>query len=153
MRRVDNGAVKHDAAGSYEINELAEQVLTQADGLLGGITLSPRGTDAMLTSHVRAMAHRSIPASLYRKSMPACLMKSQPNQWRSPAKCGGVWQPSDEEARLLSVHFEVAKDNLYDKNGTDYRRDWRSPGKGQKVAAGVEKRAVARLPYRASRQT
>ncbi|RLQ12742.1 glycine dehydrogenase, partial [Micromonospora sp. BL1] len=33
MRRVDNGAVKHDAG--ERINELAEQVLTQVDSLLG----------------------------------------------------------------------------------------------------------------------
>ncbi|MDI4740388.1 hypothetical protein MJN54_35475, partial [Salmonella enterica subsp. enterica serovar Kentucky] len=42
-------------------NELAEQVLTQVDGLLGRHHIVPNAVQTqMLTSHVRAMAHRSI---------------------------------------------------------------------------------------------
>ncbi|EBG6829525.1 TPA_asm: glycine dehydrogenase [Salmonella enterica subsp. enterica serovar Cerro] len=112
MRRVDNGAVKHDAG--ERINELAEQVLTQVDGLLGRHHIVPNAVQTqMLTSHVRAMAHRSITgeplpevdASLFDEISAESMALAR----EIVAAFGNL---SDEEAWLLSVHFEVAKDNL-----------------------------------------
>ncbi|EBG0083070.1 glycine dehydrogenase [Salmonella enterica subsp. enterica] len=112
MRRVDNGAVKHDAG--ERINKLAEQVLTQVDGLLGRYHIVPNAVQTqMLTSHVRAMAHRSITgeplpevdASLFDEISAESMALAR----EIVAAFGNL---PDEEAWLLSVHFEVAKDNL-----------------------------------------
>jgi PRD domain protein (TIGR03582 family) len=66
----------------------------------------------MLTSHVRAMAHRSISgeplpevdASLFEEISPDSMMLAR----EVVAQFGNL----PDEAWLLSVHFEVAKDNL-----------------------------------------
>ncbi len=56
---MDNGAVKHDAGEG--INEMAEQVLTQGDSLVGRHHIVPNAVQTqLLTSHVRPMAHRAI---------------------------------------------------------------------------------------------
>ncbi|EKT5473616.1 glycine dehydrogenase, partial [Salmonella enterica subsp. enterica serovar Montevideo] len=67
----------------------------------------------MLTSHVRAMAHRSITgeplpevdASLFDEISAESMALAR----EIVAAFGNL---PDEEAWLLSVHFEVAKDNL-----------------------------------------
>jgi PRD domain protein (TIGR03582 family) len=67
----------------------------------------------MLTSHVRAMAHRSVTgeplpevdASLFDEISPESMQLARD----VVAQFGNL---PEEEAWLLSVHFEVAKDNL-----------------------------------------
>lgn len=69
--------------------------------------------EQMLTSHVRAMAHRSITgeplpeveASLFEEISPDSMTLAR----EVVAAFGNL---PDEEAWLLSVHFEVAKENL-----------------------------------------
>lgn len=93
---------------------LAERMLAQVYALLGRHNISPNAVQQqMLTSHVRAMAHRSVTgeplpevdASLFDEISPESMNLAH----EVVAAFGNLPQ---EEAWLLSVHFEVAKDNL-----------------------------------------
>ena len=105
----------------------------------------------MLTSHVRAMAHRSISgeplpevdASLFEEISEDSMMLAR----EVVAQFGNL---PDEEAWLLSVHFEVAKDNLKStqmEQITVVIGD--RLGKGQSCRS-AEKPALAPLSSRAS---
>lgn len=93
---------------------LAEQALSWVYALLKARGIVPNSVqEQMLNSHVRAMAHRSVTgeplpeveASLFDEISEDSLAMAQDvvNQF------GNL---PIEEAWLLSVHFEVAKDNL-----------------------------------------
>lgn len=112
VRRVNNGAVITDAGSQTE--ELATRMLSQVYSLLKGHDIIPNDVqEQMLTSHVRAMAHRSITgeplpeveASLFEEISPESMALAR----EVVAQFGNL---PDEEAWLLSVHFEVAKENL-----------------------------------------
>ncbi|MGY6031325.1 PRD domain-containing protein [Phytobacter sp. AG2a] len=93
---------------------LAERMLTQVYALLGHHGIVPNAVQQqMLTSHVRAMAHRSVTgeplpdvdASLFDEISPESMNLARD----VVAEFGNL---PEEEAWLLSVHFEVAKENL-----------------------------------------
>ncbi|MFK3662457.1 glycine dehydrogenase [Scandinavium sp. NPDC088450] len=109
---MNNGAVITDAGSQTE--ELATRMLSQVYSLLKGHDIIPNDVqEQMLTSHVRAMAHRSITgeplpeveASLFEEISPESMALAR----EVVAQFGNL---PDEEAWLLSVHFEVAKENL-----------------------------------------
>jgi len=94
--------------------QLADTMLEQVFALLGRHTIIPNDVQKqMLTSHVRAMAHRSVTgeplpeveAELFDEISPDSMQLAR----EVVAQFGNL---PDEEAWLLSVHFEVAKDNL-----------------------------------------
>lgn len=97
-----------------QIGDLAERMLAQVYALLRHHQVIPNAVQQqMLTSHVRAMAHRSVTgeplpevdASLFDEISAESMALAR----EVVAAFGNL---PDEEAWLLSVHFEVAKDNL-----------------------------------------
>ena len=97
-----------------EIGELADRMLAQVYALLSEHHIIPNAVqEQMLTSHVRAMAHRSVTgeplpevdASLFDEISAESMALARD----IVAEFGNL---PEEEAWLLSVHFEVAKDNL-----------------------------------------
>ena len=105
---MNNGAVNNDAG------RLADNMLAQVYSLLARHNIIPNAVqEQMLTSHVRAMAHRSITgeplpevdASLFDEISEDSMLLAH----EIVAAFGNL---PKEEAWLLSVHFEVAKDNL-----------------------------------------
>jgi PRD domain protein (TIGR03582 family) len=93
---------------------LAERMLAQVYSLLSHHNIVPNAVQQqMLTSHVRAMAHRSVTgeplpeveADLFDEISPESMQLARD----IVAQFGNL---PEEEAWLLSVHFEVAKDNL-----------------------------------------
>lgn len=112
VRRVNNGAVITDVGSQTE--ELATRMLDQVYNLLKAHGIVPNTIqEQMLTSHVRAMAHRSItgePLPEVEASLFEEISADSMNLAREVvAQFGNL---PDEEAWLLSVHFEVAKENL-----------------------------------------
>jgi PRD domain protein (TIGR03582 family) len=100
--------------GAEQTASLAERMLTQVYTLLSQHNITPNAVQQqMLTSHVRAMAHRSVTgeplpevdASLFDEISPESMQLARD----VVAQFGNL---PEEEAWLLSVHFEVAKDNL-----------------------------------------
>lgn len=100
--------------GAEHTANLAERMLTQVYTLLSHHNITPNAVQQqMLTSHVRAMAHRSVTgeplpevdASLFDEISPESMQLARD----IVAQFGNL---PEEEAWLLSVHFEVAKDNL-----------------------------------------
>jgi len=93
---------------------LANTMLEQVYSLLARHNIIPNDVQQqMLTSHVRAMAHRSVTgeplpeveADLFDEISADSMQLAR----EVVAQFGNL---PDEEAWLLSVHFEVAKDNL-----------------------------------------
>ena len=100
--------------GAEQTASLAGHMLTQVYTLLSQHNITPNAVQQqMLTSHVRAMAHRSVAgeplpevdASLFDEISPESMQLARD----VVAQFGNL---PEEEAWLLSVHFEVAKDNL-----------------------------------------
>ena len=112
---MNNGAVIHDAGEQAEQTEqLADKMLKQVFALLRQRGITPNDVqEQMLTSHVRAMAHRSIsgePLPEVDASLFEEISEDSMNLARDVvAEFGNL---PKEEAWLLSVHFEVAKENL-----------------------------------------
>ncbi|WP_435951957.1 glycine dehydrogenase [Dryocola sp. BD626] len=111
---MNNGAVKVNEAGSAGAAQLADRVLVFIHQLLESRNITPNAVqEQMLTSHVRAMAHRSLSGeplpeveeSLFEEISADSLAMAQ-------AVVEQFGNLPVEEAWLLSVHFEVAKDNL-----------------------------------------
>ena len=115
VSEVNNGAVIHDEGEqAAQTERLADKMLQQVYALLNRHGIVPNDVqEQMLTSHVRAMAHRSISgeplpevdASLFEEISPDSMSLAR----EVVAQFGNL---PDEEAWLLSVHFEVAKENL-----------------------------------------
>lgn len=115
VSEVNNGAVIHDVGEqAAQTERLADKMLQQVFALLSRHGIVPNDVqEQMLTSHVRAMAHRSISgeplpevdASLFEEISPDSMTLAR----EVVAQFGNL---PDEEAWLLSVHFEVAKENL-----------------------------------------
>jgi PRD domain protein (TIGR03582 family) len=93
--------------------ELADRMLAQVYALLRERNIIPNAVqEQMLTSHVRAMAHRSVtgePAEVDASLFDEISAESMALARDVVAEFGNL---PEEEAWLLSVHFEVAKDNL-----------------------------------------
>ncbi|MEX3021997.1 glycine dehydrogenase [Kluyvera sp. STS39-E] len=112
---MNNGAVTHDAGEqAMQTEQLADKMLQQVFALLSRRHITPNDVqEQMLTSHVRAMAHRSIsgePLPEVDASLFEEISEDSMNLARDVvAEFGNL---PKEEAWLLSVHFEVAKENL-----------------------------------------
>lgn len=92
---------------------LATTMLEQVYALLSRNNIIPNDVQQqMLTSHVRAMAHRSVTGEPLPEVEADLFDEISPDSMRLArevvAQFGNL---PDEEAWLLSVHFEVAKDN------------------------------------------
>lgn len=115
VTRVNNGAVTHDVEEqTAQTEQLADKMLQQVFALLHRRGITPNDVqEQMLTSHVRAMAHRSIsgePLPEVDASLFEEISEDSMNLARDVvAEFGNL---PKEEAWLLSVHFEVAKENL-----------------------------------------
>ncbi len=97
---------------------LANTMLEQVYSLLARHNIIPNDVPndvqrQMLTSHVRAMAHRSVTGEPLPEVEADLFDEISADSMRLArevvAQFGNL---PDEEAWLLSVHFEVAKDNL-----------------------------------------
>ena len=125
VTQVNNGAVINDVGEqAAQTERLADKMLQQVFALLSRHDIVPNDVqEQMLTSHVRAMAHRSISgeplpevdASLFEEISEDSMMLAR----EVVAQFGNL---PDEEAWLLSVHFEVAK------HGTNHRSHRRPSG-------------------------
>ena len=97
-----------------EIGELADRMLAQVYALLSEHHIIPNAVqEQMLTSHVRAMAHRSVTGEPL-PEVEASLFDEISADSMALARdvVAAFGNLPEEEAWLLSVHFEVAKDNL-----------------------------------------
>ncbi|ATG03577.1 MULTISPECIES: glycine dehydrogenase [Lelliottia] len=110
-----NGAVMNDVGEQAAQTEtLANTMLEQVYSLLARHNIIPNDVQRqMLTSHVRAMAHRSVTGEPLPEVEADLFDEISADSMRLArevvAQFGNL---PDEEAWLLSVHFEVAKDNL-----------------------------------------
>ncbi|UJD93180.1 MULTISPECIES: glycine dehydrogenase [Enterobacteriaceae] len=110
-----NGAVMNDVGEQAAQTEtLANTMLEQVYSLLARHNIIPNDVQQqMLTSHVRAMAHRSVTGEPLPEVEADLFDEISADSMRLArevvAQFGNL---PDEEAWLLSVHFEVAKDNL-----------------------------------------
>jgi len=114
VRSVNNGAVKGNEAGNSEVTALTEKVQAFINALLKTRNITPNAVqEQMLTSHVRAMAHRSLtgePLPEVEESLFDEISADSLEMAKVVVEQFGNLPV--EEAWLLSVHFEVAKDNL-----------------------------------------
>ncbi|HCB2270628.1 TPA: glycine dehydrogenase [Citrobacter koseri] len=112
---MNNGAVMNDMGEQVaEIDELADRMLAQVYALLSEHHIIPNAVqEQMLTSHVRAMAHRSVTGEPL-PEVDASLFDEISAESMALARdiVAAFGNLPEEEAWLLSVHFEVAKDNL-----------------------------------------
>ncbi|MEL2240429.1 glycine dehydrogenase [Leclercia adecarboxylata] len=110
-----NGTVINDTGDqAAQTEQLADSMLRQTFALLSHHNIIPNAVqEQMLTSHVRAMAHRSVTGEPLPEVEADLFDEISPESMRLArevvAQFGNL---PDEEAWLLSVHFEVAKDNL-----------------------------------------
>ncbi|PWC09549.1 glycine dehydrogenase [Brenneria roseae subsp. americana] len=113
---MNNGAVmnKTGSREAEQSEQLADRMLVWIGELLKRHNITPNGVQKqMLVSHVRAMAHRSVTgeplpdveASLFEEISADSMRLAR----EVVMEFGNL---PDEEAWLLSVHFEVAKENL-----------------------------------------
>lgn len=111
---MNNGAVKVNEAGSTEAMELTEKVLAFIHTLLESRSITPNAVqEQMLTSHVRAMAHRSLTGEPLPEVEESLFEEISPDSLAMAKEVVDLFGNLPiEEAWLLSVHFEVAKDNL-----------------------------------------
>ncbi|EOB9989740.1 glycine dehydrogenase [Cronobacter sakazakii] len=113
---MNNGAVMNNAGCQHaeDAATLAGRMLDEVYALLERHQITPNAVQRqMLSSHVRAMAHRSVTGeplpeveeSLFEEISEGSMALAR----EIVAQFGNL---PDEEAWLLSVHFEVAKENL-----------------------------------------
>ncbi|KFC07201.1 hypothetical protein GTGU_01976 [Trabulsiella guamensis ATCC 49490] len=99
---------------AVQTEKLADTMLKQTFALLSRHNILPNAVqEQMLTSHVRAMAHRSVTGEPL-PEVDASLFEeiSQDSMTLAREVVAQFGNLPEEEAWLLSVHFEVAKDNL-----------------------------------------
>ncbi|MBN6042652.1 glycine dehydrogenase [Citrobacter sp. ku-bf4] len=112
---MNNGAVMNDMGEQVtQPGELADRMLAQVYALLREHNIIPNAVqEQMLTSHVRAMAHRSVTGEPL-PEVEASLFDEISADSMALARdvVAAFGNLPEEEAWLLSVHFEVAKDNL-----------------------------------------
>lgn len=111
---MNNGAVKVSEAGSTEATQLTQRVLEFINALFESRNITPNDVQQqMLTSHVRAMAHRSLTGEPLPEVEESLFDEiSEDSLEMAKAVVDQFGNLPVEEAWLLSVHFEVAKDNL-----------------------------------------
>lgn len=111
---MNNGAVKVSEAGSTEATQLTQRVLEFINALFESRNITPNDVQQqMLASHVRAMAHRSLTGEPLPEVEESLFDEiSEDSLEMAKAVVDQFGNLPVEEAWLLSVHFEVAKDNL-----------------------------------------
>ncbi|CAI8942516.1 MULTISPECIES: glycine dehydrogenase [Kosakonia] len=111
---MNNGAVINDAEQAAQTATLAERMLKQVYALLSAQNITPNAVQQqMLTSHVRAMAHRSVTGEPLPEVDASLFDEISAESMRLARDIVAAFgNLPEEEAWLLSVHFEVAKDNL-----------------------------------------
>lgn len=110
---MDNGAVAVGAATGQKIQALADRVMVQIGELFSREGIQPNAVQQqMLTSHVRAMALRSVTGEAL-PEVEAGLFEdiSEESMQRAQQVVDLFGNLPVEEAWLLSVHFEVAKND------------------------------------------
>lgn len=111
---MNNAAVVNQAGdrGAQPVAELAERILTGVYTLLHRHGITPNAVQKqMLTAHVRAMAHRSITGEALPEVDAGLFEEISAESMRlARAVVAEFGNLPDEEAWLLSVHFEVAKE-------------------------------------------
>ncbi|BDH47389.1 glycine dehydrogenase [Salmonella enterica subsp. enterica serovar Choleraesuis] len=103
----------NEAVNSASTDALAAQMLPRVYALLAQHHIIPNDVQQqMLTSHVKAMAHRSVTGEPL-PEVEAELFEeiSEDSMQLARAVVAEFGNLPDEEAWLLSVHFEVAKEN------------------------------------------
>ncbi|WP_105624332.1 glycine dehydrogenase [Cronobacter malonaticus] len=113
---MNNGAVMNNAGCQHadETATLAGRMLDEVYALLERHQITPNDVQRqMLSSHVRAMAHRSVTGEPL-PEVEECLFEeiSEGSMALAREIVAQFGNLPDEEAWLLSVHFEVAKENL-----------------------------------------
>lgn len=111
---VNNGAVKVSEAGSTEATQLTENALAFISALYQSRNITPNEVqEQMLASHVRAMVHRSLTGEPLPEVEESLFDEISPDSLAMAQEVVDLFgNLPTEEAWLLSVHFEVAKDNL-----------------------------------------
>lgn len=111
---MNNGAVKVSEAESTEATQLTQRVQVFIKALFESRSITPNEVQQqMLASHVRAMVHRSLtgePLPEVEESLFEEISTDSLDMAKAVVEQFGNLPV--EEAWLLSVHFEVAKDNL-----------------------------------------
>lgn len=104
---MSNGAV--DAG----IQSLANRVMAQIEALLADNAIVPNAVQRqMLTSHVRAMAQRSLTGEPLPEVEAALFDEISDASMRLARQVTALFgNLPEEEAWLLSVHFEVAREH------------------------------------------
>lgn len=129
---MNNGAVTHVPEEQATLTEqLADKMLQQVFALLSRRNIVPNDVqEQMLTSHVRAMAHRSISgeplpevdASLFEEISEDSMMLAR----EVVAQFGNL--PDEEAGCCLSTSKSRKITCKEHSNGTNHRCYWRSPG-------------------------
>ncbi len=111
---MNNGAVKaNNMAGSEEAQALADQVMGQIGDLFAVSAIKPNAVQQqMLDSHVRAMALRSLTGEPLPEVEAELFEDISADSMQLAQQVVDLFgNLPKEEAWLLSVHFEVAKEN------------------------------------------
>jgi PRD domain protein (TIGR03582 family) len=111
---VNNGAVKVGEAESRDATQMTENVLAFISALYQTRNITPNEVqEQMLESHVRAMVHRSLTGEPLPEVEEELFDEISPDSLAMAREVVDLFgNLPAEEAWLLSVHFEVAKDNL-----------------------------------------
>ncbi|MFS2221248.1 glycine dehydrogenase [Pantoea sp. B65] len=111
---MKNAAVAVNSAASTEaIQALADKVMAQIGALFSAQTIHPNAVQQqMLVSHVRAMALRSLTGEALPEVEEDLFEDISPQSMQLARQVVDLFgNLPQEEAWLLSVHFEVAKEN------------------------------------------
>ncbi|PIJ52042.1 glycine dehydrogenase [Erwinia sp. OLTSP20] len=108
---MSNGAVAVDSATQQEIQILAGRVMTQIAQLFSARGIQPDAVQQqMLTSHVRAMALRSVTGEALPEVEAGLFEDISSDSMQLAQQVVDLFGNLPlEETWLLSVHFEVAK--------------------------------------------
>lgn len=101
-------------AGSAEATQLTEKALAFIRTLYQARNITPNEVqEQMLESHVRAMVHRSLTGEPLPEVEEELFEEISPDSLAMAKEVVDLFgNLPTEESWLLSVHFEVAKDNL-----------------------------------------
>lgn len=111
---MNNGAVSVNTADSdLAIQALAEKVMAQIDSLFSAQAIVPNAVQQqMLASHVKAMALRSLTGEPLPEVEESLFEDISPHSMALAQQVVDLFgNLPREEAWLLSVHVEVAKEN------------------------------------------
>ncbi|MGM3161933.1 glycine dehydrogenase [Dickeya undicola] len=117
---MSNGAVPVNTAVNPDaIQQLTDRVMTQIGGLFATRAIVPNGVQQqMLLSHVRAMARRSLTGEPLPEVEEVLFEEISDSSKQLAQQVVDLFGNLPvEESWLLSVHFEVAKENKPSESG------------------------------------